>query len=143
MNDYVISCCTPVDYTKEALAELGVETVFYHILLDGEDYADDFGESISAETLRMYLVAGHDVKTSQVSVGEYLTFFRPFLEAGRDILHITLSSGLSGTLNSATLASRAARLLLHRPHLLYQGWPHSTRCWYPRPKDENLSNHHR
>ena len=106
MNDYGISCCTPVDYTKEALAELGVETVFYHILLDGEDYADDFGESISAETLRMYLVAGHDVKTSQVSVGEYLTFFRPFLEAGRDILHITLSSGLSGTLNSATLASR-------------------------------------
>lgn len=105
MNDYVISCCTPVDYTREALQELGVETVYYHILLDGEDYADDFGESISAETLRMYLVAGHDVKTSQVSVGEYLQFFRKFLEQGRDILHITLSSGLSGTLNSATLAS--------------------------------------
>ncbi|MEE0434313.1 MAG: DegV family protein [Peptococcaceae bacterium] len=106
MNNFVISCCTPVDYSREAMKALDVETVFYHVILDGKDYLDDFGESISPEQLHQYMVDGHDVKTSQVSVGEYKAFFRPFLEEGRDILHITVSSGISGTYNSAMLAAR-------------------------------------
>ena len=106
MNNFVISCCTPVDYSREAMKALDVETVFYHVILDGKDYLDDFGESIPPEQLHQYMVDGHDVKTSQVSVGEYKAFFRPFLEAGRDILHITVSSGISGTYNSAVLAAR-------------------------------------
>jgi DegV family protein with EDD domain len=42
--------------------------------------------------------------TSQVSVGEYLEYFEKFLKEGKDVLHLTLSSGISGTLNSATIA---------------------------------------
>lgn len=105
MNNYVISCCSPVDYAKEDLAALDVEVVYFHIILDGKDYLDDFGKSLSAETLLDAQRAGRDVKTSQISVGEYKDFFRPFLEEGRDILHITVSSGLSGTINSANLAA--------------------------------------
>lgn len=97
MNNYVISCCSPVDYAKEDLAALDVETIYFHIILDGKDYLDDFGQTLSAEALLDAQRAGRDVKTSQISVGEYKDFFRPFLEAGRDILHITVSSGLSGT----------------------------------------------
>ena len=106
MSNFVISCCTPVDYSRDAMQALDVETVFYHVILDGKDYLDDFGESISPEALHQYMGDGHDVKTSQVSVGEYKAFFRPFLEDGRDILHVTVSSGISGTYNSAVLAAR-------------------------------------
>ena len=35
---------------------------------------------------------------------EYVAYFTPFLEAGKDILHVTLSSGISGTINSAHVA---------------------------------------
>jgi DegV family protein with EDD domain len=42
--------------------------------------------------------------TSQIGVGQYITFFEPFLAQGNDILHISLSSGLSGAYNSALLA---------------------------------------
>lgn len=106
MNDFIISCCTPVDYTREQLEALNVKTAYYHISVDGKDYIDDFGETISADTLLDYMVNGHDVKTSQVSVGEYKAHFRPFLEEGKDILHITVSSGISGTYNSAMVAAR-------------------------------------
>ena len=106
MNNYIISCCSPVDYTEDALKALNVETIYFHIIIDGQDYLDDFGKSVSHEELERLMVSGHDVKTSQISVGEYKDFFRSFLEEGRDVLHITLSSGVSGTYNSATLAAR-------------------------------------
>ena len=43
-------------------------------------------------------------KTSQVNVEEYIDYFEPFLKDGKDILHLTLSSGISGTINSANIA---------------------------------------
>jgi DegV family protein with EDD domain len=44
--------------------------------------------------------------TSQVNVEEFIAFFEPFLKDGSDILHVTLSSGISGTYNSACVAQR-------------------------------------
>lgn len=105
MNNYVISCCTPADYTEEELATLQVEPIYFHIIVDGKDYFDDFGKSISHDTLEQLMLDGHDVKTSQISVGEYKEFFKKFLEAGQDVLHLTISSGISGTYNSACLAA--------------------------------------
>jgi len=42
--------------------------------------------------------------TSQVNVEEYEEYFDEFLRQGKDILHLTLSSGVSGTINSAMIA---------------------------------------
>jgi DegV family protein with EDD domain len=42
--------------------------------------------------------------TSQVNIGEYVSLFEPILLQGNDILHISLSSGISGTINSARIA---------------------------------------
>ena len=50
------------------------------------------------------MAAGAMTKTSQVNVDEYIDYFTPFLEAGKDILHVSLSSGLSGTYNAANVA---------------------------------------
>ena len=47
---------------------------------------------------------GADTRTSQINTDEYIDYFEPFLEQGLDILHLTLSSGLSGTINSAKIA---------------------------------------
>ena len=45
-------------------------------------------------------------KTSQVSVGEYEEFWEPFVAEGKDVLHLTLSSGISGTYGSACVAAQ-------------------------------------
>jgi len=50
------------------------------------------------------MAAGADTKTSQVNAEEFEEYFEPFLKAGKDILHITLSSGISGVINSAMIA---------------------------------------
>ena len=42
--------------------------------------------------------------TSQINEDEYSQYFRNFLEEGLDILHICLSGGISGTVNSLKIA---------------------------------------
>jgi len=51
------------------------------------------------------MVAGADTKTSQVSAGEYMEHFEKYLAQGKDILHVTLSSGISGSHMSARAAA--------------------------------------
>ena len=48
---------------------------------------------------------GADTRTSQVNISEYVDYFSAFAEKGLDIVHVCLSSGLSGTINSARNAA--------------------------------------
>lgn len=50
------------------------------------------------------MVDGADTKTSQINAGEFMNYFEPFLAEGKDIVHVTLSSGISGVYNSACIA---------------------------------------
>lgn len=47
---------------------------------------------------------GASAKTSQVNADEFEHYFESFLKEGKDILHVTLSSGISGVINSAMIA---------------------------------------
>ncbi len=105
MKDYVLSCCSSSDLSKEYFAKRNIPVVYFHFELGGTQYEDDMGESVPPKELFRRMLAGEDTKTSQVSVGEYEEFFTPFLKEGKDILHVTLSSGLSGTVNSARIAA--------------------------------------
>jgi len=65
---------------------------------------DDLGQSMPFDKFYQAMVDGADTKTSQISAGEYEEYFESFLKEGKDVLHLTLSSGISGTINSANVA---------------------------------------
>ncbi len=104
MAGYVLSCCSTVDLTRDWLDSRDIKYLFFNYELGGEPYKDDFGQSIAPADLYTRMLAGADAKTSQVSTGDYLEHFEKFLSAGLDVVHVTLSSGISGTYNSATAA---------------------------------------
>lgn len=104
MNDYIISACSTADITKEHFEKIDVKYTCFSFELDGVRYKDDLGESIPFEEFYRRMASGSDTKTSQVNTEEYIEYFRPFLAAGKDIIHLTLSSGLSGSINSANIA---------------------------------------
>jgi DegV family protein with EDD domain len=106
MTDYVLSCCSTADLTAEYFAERNIHFICFHFELDGKQYMDDFGKSIPFDAFYEAMREGAMTRTSQVSAGEYMDYFEKFLREGRDILHVCLSSGISGTLNSATEAAR-------------------------------------
>ena len=63
------------------------------------------GQTIPFDEFYDRMRGGADTRTAQVNVSEYVDFFTPFLEEGKDVVHVCLSSGISGTINSATNAA--------------------------------------
>ena len=104
MSEYQINCCSTADMEKNYFERRNIPYVCFHVNLDGKDYMDDLGKSISFEEFYKKIQEGALAGTSQVNVEEYIEFFEPFLKNGQDILHISLSSGISGTFNSANIA---------------------------------------
>ena len=90
---------------EQYFIERKIPYVCFHFTLDGEQYADDLGKSIPFDEFYKRIAQGATPTTSQVNVSQFTEFFEPYLEEGRDILHITLSSGLSGVYNSARIAA--------------------------------------
>lgn len=104
MSEYVLSCCSTADLSKEHFLERNISYACFHYELGGKQYADDLGESMPFDKFYQSMSEGADTKTSQINVDEYEAYFERFLAEGKDILHLTLSSGISGTINSARIA---------------------------------------
>lgn len=104
MENYIISCCSTADLTKEHFEQIDVKYICFHYELDGVAYPDDLGESIPFEEFYQKMATGAETKTSQVNAEEFEEYFEPYLQQGQDILHVCLSSGLSGVINSANIA---------------------------------------
>lgn len=104
MNDYILSCCSTADLSKEHFDSRTIKYVCFHFFLDGVQYPDDLGESVPFDEFYKKMAEGSDTKTSQVNVEEFIEYFTPFLKEGKDIIHVSLSSGLSGAYNSACVA---------------------------------------
>ena len=105
MSEYILSCCSPADLSKEHFERIGVRYVCFHYALDGAEYPDDLGQTIPFDEFYRRMSEGADTRTAQVNVSEYVDFFTPFLEEGKDVVHVCLSSGISGTINSARNAA--------------------------------------
>lgn len=109
MGDYVLSCCSTADLSQEWFDRRNIKVVYFHFELDGVDCLDDCGKTLPSEELFRKMDAGAQTRTSQVSTGEYCDFWRNFLEKGLDVLHVCLSSGISGTYQSAKIAQDIMR----------------------------------
>lgn len=104
MSDFILSCCSTADLTKEHFESRDIKYLCFSYELDGVRYADDLGETMSLADFYKAMENGASTKTSQPNVAEYEEYFESFLREGKDVLHLTLSSGISGAHNSACVA---------------------------------------
>ena len=109
MSDFCLSCCSTVDLSPEWMKKRDLRYVCFRYTLDGTEYLDDMGVSMPSEELFRRMSDGAQTKTSQVSVEEYITHFEKMLAEGLDVLHVTLSTGLTGTYNAACIAGDELR----------------------------------
>lgn len=106
MNPYILSCCSTADISEEHFKNRDLHYICFHFSMNGVQYRDDLGKSIPFSDFYQAMRDGASTMTSQVNEDEYVEYFTPFLEAGQDVLHVCLSSGISGAYNSAVLAQR-------------------------------------
>lgn len=102
---YVLSCCSVVDLSPEYMSARNISFVPLHYFINGQEYSDDMGVTLSSADFYQAMRDGAEVSTSQVNVDEFTRYFETFLANGQDVIHLALSSGLSGSYNSARIAA--------------------------------------
>ena len=85
--------------------ERDIKYLYFHFLLDDVQYDDDFGESYPFDKFYQRIVDGGMPTTCQRNVDEHMEFFEKFLQEGKDVLFVSLSSGISGSFNSSQIAA--------------------------------------
>lgn len=104
-NNYVITCCSTADMPKSYLDKRNIPYVCFHFVVDGKAYPDDLGETVKIADFYKMISDGAMPTTSQVNTNEFIEFFEPYLKEGTDIIHLALSTGISGVYNSARIAA--------------------------------------
>jgi len=103
MKDFVISVNSTVDLPKEWLDENHVNVMPISYTIDDETYQDYDGRLSSKEFFDK-LRGGSISVTSQVNPEDAKASLEPLLKEGKEVLHLSFSSSLSGTYNSIRMA---------------------------------------
>ena len=91
------------DYTAEEAKQHNLELVSINITMGGKNYQD--GVDLTRDEFYDLLVASEEFPmTAQPSPQDFLDVFEDAKEKGDQLIYLSLSSGLSGTFQSATLA---------------------------------------
>ncbi len=107
--DYVMITDSACDILPEKLREWGVELIrMPYFFTDENTERLDHDQSMAEFYAAMR--SGRVAKTSGLNAESFINAFTPFLEAGKDILYLAFSSGLSVTCESGqTAAEQLAR----------------------------------
>ena len=105
MNDYVILTDSSADLDQKMVDELGLEVLPLTFLLEERSYHDyPDGREMSPKDFYGKVRDGAMPTTNAVNVGQATDAIEPILQAGRDVLFLAFSSGLSTTYNSIKIA---------------------------------------
>lgn len=106
MRNFILSCCSTADMPLSFFQEREIPYLCYHFLIEGKAYPDDLGQTFDIATFYKMIAGGGMPTTTQVNVAQFMEFFEPYLRDGKDVLHLELSSGISGTYGSACIAQK-------------------------------------
>ena len=87
--------------TIQAAEKLGVFLILMPILIDGKVYLEE--KEIKKDFFFEQLNADADVTTSQPSPGDIIDMYEKLLKDYEEVVYIPMSSGLSGTCQTATI----------------------------------------
>jgi DegV family protein with EDD domain len=98
-----VVCDTTAYLPSEMVAELGIHVVSLYVAVDGrqEREADIRDYAGFYERLR---ASDSGATTSQPSIGDFASVYEPLLDAGREVVSIHISAGISGTFEAANQA---------------------------------------
>lgn len=110
MSNYVIITDSTGDLSAELVREMEVEVIPMEFTVGDKPYKNyPDNHDLSAQEFYARLRQGAAATTAQVNVTTYVETATPFLQAGKDVLMLIFSSGLSGSFNSSCLAAEELR----------------------------------
>ncbi|HDJ3223130.1 TPA: fatty acid kinase binding subunit FakB2, partial [Staphylococcus aureus] len=104
MTKQIIVTDSTSDLSKEYLEANNIHVIPLSLTIEGVSYVDQV--DITSEEFINHIENDEDVKTSQPAIGEFISAYEELGKDGSEIISIHLSSGLSGTYNTAYQASQ-------------------------------------
>ena len=95
---------TSANLPVEIIDEYGIEVVPFSYTIDADEYIPE--REFDGKAFYAAMRAGSEVKTSMVNAGTFIERFKTALDAGKDVLYIGMSGGISGTANAALMAKQ-------------------------------------
>ena len=95
---------TSANLPVEIIDEYGIEVIPFSYTIDGVEYIPE--REFDGKAFYAAMRAGSEVKTSMVNAGTFIERFKAALDAGKDVLYIGMSGGISGTANAALMAKQ-------------------------------------
>ena len=110
MSDFIILTDSSADLSAEMAQELDVQVIPLSFIMKGRTYRN-FPDNREMDPHLFYeaLRQGEEATTAAVNVAQYTEAMEPLLQAGKDVLILAFSSGLSATYNSSRLAVEELR----------------------------------
>ncbi len=105
MKDFVLITDSACDIHPELLPEWGVDACIQLCFRFDSDDRDYSNSDMPIADFYARMRGGDVAKTAAINPDTFANTFEPFLQQGKDILHLSFSSGLSVTCNNARLAA--------------------------------------
>ena len=105
MSDFIILTDSSADLSGEMAQAADVQVLPLTFTIGGADY-HNYPDNREMDPHLFYqrLRAGEVATTAAVNMNQYVEAIEPLLQAGRDVLVLAFSSGLSATFQSSKLA---------------------------------------
>jgi len=107
MRGFVIITDSGSDLPSEIIKKYDIKVAEISCTFDGKEVKDDLVDNVSMSHFYECIEKGDMPRTSMVNTLEFVTVFENCLKDNKDIIYISLSSGLSGTYNSALIAKES------------------------------------
>ena len=108
---FVVLTDTSGNLRSREIRNNDLKVIPFPFYIDGTEYSCTNIDRFSGDTFYKRIRDGLQVTTSQINPARYMAFFEPWLKKGKDIILVTMSSGISGACNAAHMA---AETLLER-----------------------------
>lgn len=110
MGEYIILTDSSCDLSQEMVEELDLHVLPLSFIIRNttmKDYPDH--RDMSSKEFYQLIREGEMPTTSAVNTQQYIDYLTPMLEAGKDVLILSFSSGLSATYQSSAIAAEELR----------------------------------
>ena len=103
---FVVMTDTSGNLPPQYIFDYSLQVIPFSYFIDGKEYNSVRNPDFNAEEYYARIKKGMKVTTSQIPPQQYADFFEPALREGKDVIFICMSSGISGSCNSAKIAAR-------------------------------------
>lgn len=104
MPKIILSADRTCDIGAQLQEKYSVNLISYPITLEDKKYMDSV-DIMPDDLYESFRKTGNLPKTSAINPSEYIEYFKPWVDEGYEIIHITLSSAITSSYQSCVLAA--------------------------------------